>query len=349
VDRIVQLLKRLSECEGVSGFEEEIGLVIEEELGRTDVSVEADPLGNRIAYHGGSEGKRSLLLTAHADEVGLIVTDVEPGGLVRFSVIGGIDARVLPGQEVVVHGERRLSGVIGSKPPHLQLEEEREGVVPVEDLFIDIGLSGRTARRQVRVGDPIALSRSFVELEDGLCMSKAFDDRASLAALILALEELARTGHRWDIYAVAAVQEETTHLGAIASAYRINPEIAIVLDATYGDMPGLDEYETYRLGGGPTLGIGPGYHPGLRSRLLEAAEKEKIPCQNEWEPRPRGTDAAPIQLTRDGIATALVSIPVRYMHTPGEVVAIADVERAARLLVRFGVELGDADFLRGSG
>lgn len=347
MDRTVQLLKRLSESEGISGFEERIGGVVGEELGHTGAAVETDPLGNRIAYLRGSEGKRSLLLTAHADEVGLIVTDVEPGGLVRFSASGGIDARVLPGQEVIVHGERRLPGVIGSKPPHLQLAEEREVVVPVEDLFIDIGISGRTARRQVRVGDPITLARRFAELGGGLCMSKAFDDRASLAALILAVEELARSDHRWDIYAVAAVQEETTHLGAIASAYRINPEIAIVLDATYGDMPGLDEYETYRLGGGPTLGIGPGYHARLRSRLLEAAAKEQIPCQDEWEPRPRGTDAAPIQLTRDGIPTALVSIPVRYMHTPGEVVATADVERAARLLVRFSLELEDADFLLG--
>jgi len=345
VGRTIELLQRLSESDGISGFEAGIGKVVEEEMRSAGAVVEVDRVGNRIALLPGSEDGGRLLLTAHADEIGLIVRKVDRGGVLRFAAVGGIDPRVLPGQEVMVHGEKRLPGVIGSEPPHLQLEEEKDRVVEIEDLFIDVGLTERTVRRRVKTGDPIALSRKFMEMEGGLCAAKAFDDRASLAALVLAVEELARRDHRWDIYAVATVQEEIAHLGATVSAYGLDPGLAVVLDVTYGDMLGVDKYETYELGGGPTLGVGPGYHPRLRARLMETAEREGIPIQDEAEPRPRGTDAAAIQLTREGVPTALVGIPVRYMHTFAEVVATADVEGAARLLVEFSAELVDVGFL----
>jgi endoglucanase len=280
-----------------------------------------------------------------------MVLQVEEGFL-RFVPVGGFDPRVLLGQEVVVHARQDLPGIIGHRPPHVIPQEEREKPVPLEDLFIDVGLSAEQAREAVQTGDIVTLARPFIEFKakgnGRLVAGKALDDRAAVAVLILTLGALAGLRHTWDVYAVATVQEEVGVRGAITSTYGIAPDLGIAIDVTQGDTPGVSEAETVKLGGGPALGLGPNIHPAVHDRLAQTAKTHEIPYQVEPIPGGSGTDAWAIQVTRDGIPTGLIGLPLRYMHTVVETGSLADVERSARLLAHFIAELTDTEWLRSS-
>jgi endoglucanase len=213
--------------------------------------------------------------------------------------------------------------------------EEREKTIPMDKLFIDVGVGKEELERLVRVGDLVTLRREFTQLQGDLVAGKAFDDRTAVAAILVCLEGLASIRHAWDVYAVATVQEEVGLRGAITSAYGLAPDVAIAIDVTFGNQPGVSEAETVKMDKGPAIGFGPNVHPRLHEALVEMAKELEIPYQVEAVPGASGTDAWAIQVTREGIPTALISIPLRYMHTSVETVSLKDVERTGRLMAGF--------------
>lgn len=331
---VASCLKRLSEAKGVSGYEDEVRAIVTEEFGRYADEVRTDRMGNVIALKRGEGEGRRIMLAAHMDEIGLIITKIEKGFL-RFTSVGGFDDRVLLGQEVVVHSKRDLPGIIGSRPPHVLPEEEREKVIPKDKLFIDVGLLPEEVEELVQVGDLVTIGREFTRLKGEFASGKALDDRAGVASVVACLEGLASVKHLWDVYAVATVQEEVGLRGAITSAYGLAPDVAIAIDVGFGSQPGVSEAETIEMGKGPAIAFGPNIHPKLHRALVEVAKELEIPYQVEPVPGRSGTDAWAIQVTREGIPTALLSIPLRYMHTSVETVSNKDVERTGRLLAGF--------------
>ena len=342
---IVTLLKHLSEANGVSGYEQEVREIVQEEFGRYADELRTDSLGNVIALKrgGGPEPRPAIMIATHMDEIGLIVSEMEEGFL-HFQQIGGYDDRVLLGQEVTVHGRRKLPGIIGARPPHVLPAGERDKPIPYDKLLIDVGLSPTELAEQVRVGDLVTMRRELVELKGSLVAGKALDDRASVAAAAVCLEELTRVRHQWDVYAVATVQEEMGLKGAITSAYGLQPDVGIAIDVTWAKQPGTADEYTYELGKGPTIGCGPNFHPKLQAALVETAKALEMSYHVEPLTRPGGTDAAAMQICREGMPAALLSIPQRNMHTPVETVSTKDVERVGRLLAAFIARL-DGEFL----
>lgn len=340
------LLKKLSEAHGISGYEAPVRDIVREEFARHSHQVHVTKMGSVVGVRlgNGAEPRHKVMLCAHMDEIGLMVTGIEKGFL-RITKVGGSDARVMLGQEVVVHGQRELPGVVGSRPPHVLTPKDRGQVIPFEKLFVDVGLPEAQVKRLVRVGDLISIQREACELKGGFFSGKALDDRASVAAMAVSLEALAALQHQWDVLAVASVQEETTFLGATTSAYGIAPDVAIAIDVTFGDQNGVSGDRTLGMGKGPAIGIGPNFHPRLVRSLADTAGKLEMPYQMDPTPGHSGTDAWPIQVAREGIPTALLSIPLRYMHTPVETVSLKDVERTGRLMAEFIASLDD-EFLK---
>jgi putative aminopeptidase FrvX len=347
----ISLLKQLSEATGITGFEKPVCELLRQIWAPLTDEMQVGKLGSLITLKRGAahDPRPKLMLAAHMDEIGLRVTGIEDGFL-RVTRVGGTDRRVLLGSEVVVHatlasrGGRDLPGIVAARPPHVLPPQERKKTVGWDQVFVDVGLSPREVERLVSVGDLISFRREVAELENRRLAGKAFDDRACVAILTLALEQLAEMRHAWDVFAVATVQEEIGLKGAVAAAYGVAPDLAVALDVTFGKQPGAPDVDTLPLGEGPVVAIGPNFHPGVVARLKEVAEAHEIPYQLEPIPGRSGTDAWAIQVTREGVPTGLVSLPLRYMHQPVETLDVLDVERAARLLAAFIAGL-EADFL----
>jgi putative aminopeptidase FrvX len=334
---IIPLMRSLSEASGVSGYEDGVRAIVRERFDALSDEVRLDAMGNVIALKRGSsalEPRRRVMLAGHMDEIGLMVTMLDKGFL-RFTQVGGFDVRTLMGQEVVVHGRRDLPGVIGSRPPHVLSPEERKKPVPMNDLFVDVGLSQDALEEAVRVGDLITIRRPFIELQNGLVSGKAFDDRAAVAAIAVCLDVLMTLQHRWDVYGVATVQEEVGLRGAITSTYGIAPDVGIAIDVGFAKQPGVTDEYSIGIDKGPALAIGPNIHPALYQAIKRVADEHEIPVQIEVAPGGTGTDANAMQVTREGIPTALLSIPTRNMHTPIETMSVKDVLRTGRLLAYF--------------
>jgi putative aminopeptidase FrvX len=341
----IPLLKRLTEAAGISGFEKAIRDEVTAIWSPLADEIRTDTLGNVIAIRHGSgvEPRHKLMLAGHMDEIGLMVTRIREGFL-SITAVGGIDRRLVLGQPVLVHGRRDLPGVIGSRPPHLLGAAERGKLVSWDDLVVDVGLPAEEVAQFVRIGDLISFRQSLRELIDGRVAAKALDDRASLAAIAICLDHIRSRTHAWDVVAVATVQEEETFAGAITSTYRVQPDVAIAIDVTFAEAPGVSGPDGFPLDKGPTIGYGPNNHPGVHQALVDAARAIELPYQIEPMPRGGGTDAWAMEVVRAGVPTAVVSIPIRNMHMPVELVAVKDVERAGRLLAEFATRL-DAEFV----
>ncbi|HSZ69689.1 MAG TPA: M42 family peptidase [Solirubrobacteraceae bacterium] len=281
---------------------------------------------------------RRLVVMGHIDEIGLIVTHIDDEGYLWFGAIGGWDAQVLVGQRVSIATRAgALPGVIGRKPIHLLRDEDRKKVPELRDLHIDIGArDGEQAAELVRVGDVAVIAADPLELPNGRIAARALDNRlGSFVALEAARLVAQAGGAQWDVVAVAAVQEETTFGGSRTSAFALEPHAAIVVDGTHAtDAPGIEVKQTgkHELGSGPVLSRGSTLHPWLFELLHDTAEREGIPFTVEAAGRATGTDADAVHLSRGGVPTALVSIPMRYMHSPVELVALSDVHACARLI-----------------
>ena len=342
---VIPLLKQLSEVEGITGHEEGACALVRQIWDPFVDQVQVGKLGSLIGLKQGTgkEPRPKLMLAAHVDEIGLMVTGIEKGFL-RVARVGGTDRRALLGHKVIEHGKRDLPGIVATRPPHVLPPEERKKTVPWDKIFVDVGLPPDEVEQLVSVGDMISFRRQIAELKNRRVSGKAMDDRACLAIVTLALEQLTGLRHAWDVFAVATVQEEIGVKGAVVTTYGIAPDVGIALDVTFGNQPGVTEVDAAVLGDGPVITLGPNFHPGIVARLKEAAEAHEIPYQIEPAPGHLGTDAWAIQVSREGVPTGLLALPLRYMHQPVETLDVRDIERAGRLLANFiaGLEM---DFL----
>ncbi len=338
-------LTELCEAHGPSGYEARVREIVRQTWEGLADELHTDTLGSLIAtrYGTGPEPRRRILITTHMDELGLIVTKLD-GAFLRVDEVGGVDVRVLLSQPVLVHAQDGpIPGIIGSRPPHVLPAEERKRYPAMHELVVDTGLSERQLSQRIRVGDVITFDQPMTPLKNGCMAGKALDNRASVAALTLCLQELTTREHRWDVVAAATVQEEETLGGGKTVAWRIKPDLAIVVDVTFGVGSSVSESDgAFKLGEGPTLAIGPTFHPRLFEMIQETAKAIEVALTVEPVERAGGTEAFAVQVSRDGIPTALLSVPLRNMHSPVEVVALRDIERAGRLMAGFIAGLDDA-------
>ncbi|SRR5581483_5935771 len=343
----LRFLKALLDAPGPSGFETGPARVWRAEAERFADRVTADVGGNSLATVNPS-GSPRLMLAGHIDEIGLMVVHIDDEGYVHFEPIGGWDHQVFVGQRVILLGRAGpVPGVIGKRAVHLMEKEDREKVSKPSDLWIDIGATGRAdAEQRLRVGDPGVLAASVQELPNDRIVSRSLDNRIGAFVVLEALRLLAADRPAAAVTAVATTQEEIaygTGGGARTTATGLEAHAAVVVDVTHAtDYPGVDKkrHGDIKLGGGVVLTRGSAINPVVFDLLVAAAEAEKIPYTIQAAPKSTGTDADAIYTAHRGIATGLVSIPNRYMHSPNEMVALADLERAARLLAAFARSLG---------
>lgn len=331
------LIQLLSQC-GPSGFEEKAQQVWTERTQKYADTIRRDVHGNAIAVLNEGAGLK-VMLAGHCDEIGFIISHISKDGFLHVIPIGGIDPGVLPGSQVKIQSEKGwIDGIIGKKAIHLMECEERNKVVKIKDLWVDIGAKDRKdAEKVVKVGDPVSFAPNFLELRNGIFSSKGCDDKMGAFVVSEVLKHLKarRSELKVSVYSVATVQEEVGLRGASTSAYGIDPDVGIAIDVGFAsDMPGIDKREVgeVSLGKGPILHAGPVINRVLGKMLVETAKKKKIPYQFTSLGRPGGTDTSAMQQTRDGVATALVGIPNRYMHTMVEACSFEDLENASELI-----------------
>jgi putative aminopeptidase FrvX len=339
-------LKNLVEAHAPSGHEGPVRDLIRDAWRDLVDEFEQDKLGSLIGIKRATrpaDPPRRIMLAAHMDEIGMMVRDLVDG-FIYVHRISGVDNRVMLAQPVRVHGRRSLPGIVAAAPPHALTAEARRKYPTFDDLVIDLGLPAAEVESLVQIGDLITLDVPMIELQGQKVAGKAMDDRACVAAVTACLHHLQGMMHRWDVYAAATVQEETGLLGAATAANHIQPDIAIALDVTFAPQPGVDNDSTCDMGGGPGIGLGPNFHPGLFDRLKDTAKQYEIKLQDDVIPGASGTDAWAIQVALTGVPTALLEVPLRNMHSPVETCDLRDIERAGRLMAHFIAGL-DSDFL----
>lgn len=335
-----QTLSRLCALSAPSGFEAPAAKMGADLLRPLVDEVFTTRLGSVVGVRRcGQDNAPKLLLDAHLDEIGFIVTGCEEGFL-RFAPLGGVDPRMLPDREVVILADPPVHGVVACLPPHVQTAEDMDKSLPIKDLYLDAGLSRDEAERRVPIGTPATYRGGCSPLGDDLLCGKALDDRAGFAVLLDVLEQLKGEQLGADLYVLGSTQEETHASGAITAAYEIAPNLCVAVDVTHGDSPDASKHETFKLGGGPVIGVGPNCARSLSNRLKNLSKELDMPVQIEVMSGSSGTNAWPVQISREGVSTAVLSIPERYMHTPVEVVHRRDLENTAQLLAAFVKSLG---------
>jgi len=334
-----ELLEKLTRATGV-GYSGTIQDVIQQELEKYQIESRIEQDGS-VYSHIKGETDIGIMIACHSDEIGFMVSSIDRAGRLSLSAVGGADVRILPGQEVVVHGRKDVRGCVGAKPPHLMTKEEREKVIPIEKLFVDTGLNTRTVKKLVGIGDSISFCGTYTKLQGDLRSVKSLDNRASVACGLLVMKILSKTEHKSNIHFIATSQEEYTGLGARIHSFRLPIHYAVVIDVTFGEHPDVSEHEYFPLNKGPVIGRGATIPEKLYELLVESAKESEIPCQIEPLPTYTGTDADDIAFNREGIPTCLIGIPVRYMHTPVETVSLKDIDRTRRLIVEFIKRLED--------
>lgn len=331
-----EFLQEILESPSPSGFEQPVQRIVRRRVERFADRVETDVHGN-VAAILNPEGAPRIMLAGHCDQIGMMVRYIDENGYIFFDAIGGIDPSVLPGTPVTLHTEHGpVDGVIGRRPIHVLKPEERGAKLEMRNLWIDIGTKNKKETEQVvRVGDPITFRLEVVRLGQDRVTAPAFDNKCGTFVVMEALRLCSIRKIKPALFAVSTVQEEVGLRGARTSCFGIDPQVGIAVDVTHAtDYPDMDKRigGDLSLGAGPTIPRGASINPKLASLLIETAKAKRIPIQFEAAPNSTRTDADVIQLTRAGVATALVGIPNRYMHTPVEVVALSDLEAAAKLL-----------------
>jgi putative aminopeptidase FrvX len=342
---IPPVLHTLLTAPGPSGYETTAAAAFREAAAAFTSDVRTDVMGSSTAHVPGTGSGRTLAVVGHIDEIGLIVTHIEDTGFLRFIGVGGWDPQVLIGQRVELATKGGIvPGVVGKKPIHLIKADERTKAPELKDLHIDIGAAdGDGARELVRIGDVAVITGEPVELPNDRLVSRSMDNRLGcFVAYEVARLVAADGGAPGEVVAVAAVQEETGLSGALTTAHSLRPDIAIAVDVTFAtDTPGISEQEQgkHHFGSGPVIERGTTLHPVISELLIEAAEAEGIPYTLSASSGRTGTDADSIHTSRGGVATGLVSIPLRYMHSPVEMVQLDDVQNAAKLIAAFARRL----------
>lgn len=336
-----ELIKTLSNMRGISGYEYRINENIKNMLEGLCDDVTIDSLGNIIAVKKcGKENAKKVLIEAHIDEIGLMVSDIDENGFISIVNVGGIDPRILPSAEVIVHGKRDIKGVIGAKPPHLLADGEGEKSSKLKDMAIDTGLSADEVKKIVSIGDSITMESNCTELLGEQITGKSLDDRACVASVITVLKNIQSEDMPVDVYAVLAAKEEVGGFGAMTAAYKINPDIAIAIDVCHGITPDNSK-DAYEIGDGCVITVGPNIHPKISDRLISSAKELEIKHQIEVEGGNTGTDAWVMQVVGEGIPTGLLSVPLKYMHTTVETISVSDAKAVSELLTFFLKNLND--------
>lgn len=329
-----EMLIQLCSADGVTGFEGHAAEVAKKLLTPYCDLVEIDPCGNVLGWKScGKPHVKTILLDAHLDQIGFMVTDVLDGGFLRFTQVGGIDPRMLLGAEVTILTEQPRYGVIACTPPHLLAAGEQDKAVPMHEMLIDTGLLD--ARSVIPIGTPIVFAQPPYELAKGQITGKCLDDRAGFIAIVEAMRKLQDTELDVDIVVCGSVHEETDSLGALTASFREMPDYGIAVDVSHAKTPDSGSDEAFTFGGGVLVGMGPNLHRGLTNQLLRVARAEEIPYQIEVMEGNTGTNAWDMQVVRSGIAMGLLSIPLKYMHTPIETIQLSDVEAVSDLMAAF--------------
>jgi endoglucanase len=343
---LLPFLKSLLSVSGLSAYEAPAARLIKQRWAPLVDEIDFSRLGSIHALKQGSgkPPRRSVLMTAHMDSIGLIAKKIVDG-FIYVASMGEVDVRVLPGIPVLVHARSGgLPGVVAMPNAKLLPETQHNRYPDLSYLVVDTGLTPAQVSKRVQVGDLISFDTAPLELSGEMLSGHSLDNRASIAALTVALEELRSKFPLWDVWAVATTQEEVSYAGAATSAFHLQPDLAIAVDVTFGRGPGASGWDSFPIGGGPTLGIGPNIHPSLHKHFKELAQKLEIPYAVEPMPGSSSTDAEAMQVARQGIPTMVLGIPLRYMHTPVEAVLLKDIRRAGRLLAEFALSL-EADFI----
>ncbi len=342
-----EFLKALAEAPSPSGYEQPAQRVFREYVQEYVDEVKTDVLGNTFGYiHGREKNRPTVMLAGHCDEVGFMVKYVDDNGYAYFAPIGGIDDQLLPGKRVWIHSSKGpLVGVVGRKPIHLIDPKDREKVVPIHNLFIDFGAQDKKeAEKFINIGDPITFAVGLEKLKGDRVVSRGFDDKVGSFVVAEVLRRISQRKERprCAVYGVSTVQEEVGLRGATTSAYQIQPDIGIAVEVSHAsDYPEVDKRRVgeYKLGAGPIIARGANINPLVYDLMVQAAKNLRISVQILGAPRATGTDANVIQLSRKGVATGLVGIPLRYMHTPAEVLSLKDLEATCDLLLGFIYQL----------
>lgn len=336
-----ETLTRLCTQAGPSGFETPVTQTAKAMLEPLMDETSIDRLGNVLGVRRcGKPNAKKVLLDAHLDEIGLIVTGVEDGFL-RFTSIGGVDPRMLPDRELTVLTAPPRLGVVCCLPPHIQTPEDHDKSVPIQELRIDVGLTQEEAVQAIPVGTPIVYRESCFRLAGDQICGKALDDRSCFSTLLRAAELLQDCRLDVDLYLMGSVREETGGSGAVVGAYGINPDCCVAVDVTFANTPGLSEDQVpFKLHGGPAIGMGPNMTWWMTQRMIAQAKSGNIPYQLEVMAGNTGTNGWDMQTCREGIPTSVISLPLKYMHSPIEVVALEDLENTAKLLAAFVRGLG---------
>ncbi|MGA1825849.1 MAG: M42 family metallopeptidase [bacterium] len=337
-----KFLKNMVEAPSPSGYEVPAVRIYRDYIQSYADEVTVDVMGNASAILSGKSPGPCIMLSGHCDEIGFMVQYIDDQGFIYFSCIGGIDLHIVPGHRIQIHTKTGpVLGVIGRKPIHQMEDEERKKITKITSLFIDIGANDKKeVEKLVSIGDPITMDIGLKKLRNNMISSRALDDKVGSFVVAETLRLVKERGCAFNgqLISVATVQEEIGIRGATTSAYRHKPDIGIAVDVGFAtDQPGIEKKQVGDLsvGKGPIISRGANINPVVFDLLLDAAKQTKIPCQIAGSPRSTGTDANVMQLSRSGVAAALVSVPCRYMHTPVEIVSTKDLENAALLLSSF--------------
>ncbi len=338
-ERSFLFLKKLVDTPSPSGFEQPVQRLVREELEKFADEVKTDVHGNVVGVKN-PDGFPRIMLSGHCDEIGFMVRYIDKNGFVYFSSIGGVDAHIVLGQRVKIHTKNgSILGVVGKKPIHVMEKEERKKVVELSHQWIDIGVkSKKEVEKIVEIGDSVTFAPGLEKLQGNLVVSRGFDDKMGIFVICEVLRALSGQTVEASIFATSTVQEEIGLRGAQTAAYSINPQIGIAIDVDVAtDFPEMDKKKEgdIRIGKGVVISRDPNINPKVEEILIQTAKEEKIPYQLAGESRATPTDANVIQISRAGVATGLVSVPLRYLHTPVEVLSLSDIETTVRLLVCF--------------
>lgn len=330
-----QALERLCTCTAPSGFEAPAADVAAELLRPLVDEVSTDRMGNVLGVRRSkTPGAPKLLLDAHLDEIGLIVTGVEDGFL-RFRSIGGVDPRMLPGRELMVLTDPPLRGLVACPA-----EGDEDKSVPLNELYVDVGLSQEEAERAVPVGTPMVYRAGCFPLGEEQMCGKSMDDRACFVTLLRAAELLRDRELDVELHIMGSTREEVSGAGAVVGTWAVAPDFCVAVDVTHGKTPDGPADKTFALGGGPAIGVGPNMTRWMTERMIAKAREHGIPYQLEIMSGHTGTNGWEMQISREGVATSVLSLPLKYMHTPVETLSLADMEGVAQLLAAFVENLG---------
>ena len=336
-----EMLRRLCEEAGPSGFEDKVAQIAAELLKPYMDEVRITRMGSVVGLrHCGKKNAPKLMLDAHLDEIGFLITGHEDGYL-RFAPLGGVDSRMLPDRELTIMTTPPLLGVVACLPPHIQTSDEMNQAQSIKELCIDVGLTQEEAQSRIPVGTPAVYRTGCAALGADLLCGKALDDRACFAIFLDMMEQLRNEELDVDIYIVGSTQEETHSTGAITAAFEIIPDMCIAVDVTHGDSPDASKEKTFPLGKGPVIGLGPNCTRWMSDRMQRLAKEQELEVQLEVMSGHSGTNAWDLQISREGVATSVLSVPLRYMHTPVEVVHREDLKHTAQLLAAFIRGLGE--------